>query len=109
MGRIITAVFTSVAIAMSGCHVSTAPSPVATLGEKHAPSMTRAPWRGTFTLYRSPPGQQAQETVVQTVHLQKDEQVGFRVRESGVVAVAGDLELPVSDGAYQWVMTPDPG
>ena len=110
MVRILVNTLTSLAVALAGCQVSTSPQTVATVGGRNAPSMMRAPWIGTYTLYKIiPDGKQSQKTAVQTVHLKKDDPLGFRARETGPVAVAADLEIPVDGGTYQWVMQPDPG
>jgi hypothetical protein len=110
MVRFLVVAVSSIAIALAGCQVSTAPQTVATIGDHNAPSMARAPWTGSFTLYKIlSEGKKPQKTAVQSVHLKKDEPLGFRVRETGPVAVAGDLEIPAPDGKYQWVMQPDPG
>ena len=104
---------TSLAVALAGCQVSTSPQIVATISDRNAPSMLRAPWTGSYTLYKIIPAekksQKPQNIAVQTVHLKKDEPLGFRVREKGPVAVAANLEIPVADGTYEWIMQADPG
>jgi len=110
MVRPLVVAVTSLAIALAGCTAGTSPETVATVGGGNAPSMMRAPWTGSYTLYKVVgSGKKSQRTAVQSVHLKKDDPLGFRARETGQVAVAGDLEVPVSDGTYQWVMQADPG
>jgi len=110
MVRLMVVSVTSLAIALTSCQVSTSPETVATVGGRNAPTMMRAPWNGSYTLYKVfGSGKKSQRTAVQSVHLKKDDALGFRARETGQVAVAGDLEVPVSDGTYQWVMQADPG
>ena len=96
-------------VALVGCQVSTAPTPVADFDRRHGVSMIRAAWNGQYTLYRLPADKKGQRTVVQSAHLKKDEPLGFRQRDTGPVAVAGDLEVPLQPGQYEWVMQPDPG
>ena len=109
MGRTLITILTTIATALAGCQVSTSPKPVSHLGDGKPPSMTRAEWDGQYTLYQIPADKKAPRSAVQTVHLKKADAVGFRVRETGVVAVAGDLETTVAIGVYEWVMAPDPG
>jgi hypothetical protein len=96
-------------VALVGCQVSTAPTSVATFDRLHAVSMMRAPWNGVYTLYLLPSDRKGKHTVVQTAHLKIDDALGFRHRETGPVAVAGELEVPLAEGEYEWVMQPDPG
>src|SRR5690242_19804060 len=99
MVRLLVVAVTSLAVALTGCQVSTSPQTVATVGGRNAPSMLRAPWTGSYTLYKVVgSGKKSQRSVVQSVHLKKDDPLGFRARETGLVAVAGDLEVPISDG-----------
>jgi len=97
-----------VAMALAGCHVSTSPQSVAILNDKKPPSMIRARWNGQYALYPISADKKAPRIPVRSVHLKKDDPLGFRIRETGVVAAAGDLEVPVSTGAYEWIMSPDP-
>lgn len=69
--------------------------------------MMRAPWNGQYTLYLVEP--QGQRKSIQTAHLKRDDPLGFRQRETGPVAVAGELELPLTAGEYEWVMQADKG
>ena len=96
-------------VALVGCQVSTTPTPVADFDRHHGVSMMRAPWNGQYTLYLVPADRKAQRTVVQSAHLKKNDPLGFRQRETGPVAAAGDLEVPLQPGQYEWVMQPDPG
>jgi hypothetical protein len=96
-------------LALIGCQVSTAPTSVAQLDQRHALSATRTQWIGQYTLYRLPATPKEPRTVVHTLHLGKNERLGFIQRESGVVAVAGDLEIPLATGSYEWVMQADSG
>lgn len=107
MGRLVLVV--AMCVGLIGCQVSTAPTGVARLDREHAVSMMRAPWNGQYTLYLLPSDRKGQRSVVQTAHLKKNEPLGFRQRDTGPVAVAGDLEVPVGPGEYEWVMKPDPG
>ena len=109
MKRTLVSILTSIATVLAGCHVSTSPRPVSHLGDGKPPSMRQAEWDGQYTLYQIPADKTAARSVVQSVHLKKADALGFRVRETGVVAVAGDLEIPVATGVYEWVMAPDPG
>ena len=92
-----------------GCQVSTALTSVATFDRLHAASMMRAPWNGMYTLYLLPSDPKAKRTVVQTAHLKINDPLGFGHRETGPVAVAGELEVPLAAGEYESVMQPDPG
>ena len=96
-------------VGLIGCQVSTAPQTVAELDRRHGVMMTRAGWRGQYTLYLLPANPKGQWRVVQTAHLNKDDPLGFRQRESGPVAIAGDLEVPLETGEYRWVMRADAG
>ena len=107
MGRTILAVV--MCVALVGCQVSTAPTSVATFDRHHGVSMLRAPWNGVYTLYLLPSDPRGKRTVVQTAHLKVDDPLGFRQRQAGPVAVAGELEVPLATGEYEWVMQPDPG
>lgn len=100
---------TCLAVALAGCQVSTSPRVVARLADRQAPSMTTAPWDGAYALFRLPDDPKAARAELQHAHLRKGEPLGFRTRETAlVVAVAGDLEVPVQAGRYEWVMRPDP-
>ena len=94
-------------IGLVGC-LSTSPTTVSQLDAQHALSTMRAEWSGDYTLYALPPKPGGQRQVVVKTHLKKGESLGFRQRETGVVAVAGGLEQPVSSGQYEWVMEADP-
>ena len=96
-------------IGLVGCQFSTAPVGVGQYDRGHGVAMSRAPWNGEYTLYLFPSGPKGQRTAVQTAHLKKGDPLGFRQRQDGVVAVAGELEVPLRDGRYQWVMKADPG
>ena len=67
----------------------------------------RAPWNGQYTLYLVQ--SKGQRKSIQMAHLKKDDPLGFRQRETGPVAVAGELELPLPAGEYEWVMQADQG
>src|SRR5258708_5240360 len=75
--------------------------------------MGKAPWIGEYRLYTVPPPKPNVldgGKLLATVHLNKGVPLGFRrTNDGGVVAVAGDKEIPVSDGKYEWVMLVDPG
>lgn len=107
MGR--TILVAAMCIGLVGCQVSTAPTGVARLDRRHAVSMMRAPWNGQYTLYRLPADRKGQRSVVQSAHLKKNDPLGFRKRQTGPVAVAGELEVALAPGEYEWVMKPDPG
>ena len=108
MGRSMVAMVTCLAVALAGCQVSTAPKTVVTVRDPQGPAMIRAAWNGQYTLYvRS--ADRSQKTVVQATHLKKGDALGFRRRDSGIVAVAADWEAPIGAGSYEWVMRPDPG
>jgi len=94
---------------LTGCQVSTEPHTVQKLSPRDAPTMTRAAWDGAHALYSVSGDKKPVKTQVQSVHLRKGEPVGFRTRENGVVAVAGDVEIPVSSGTFEWVLKADPG
>jgi hypothetical protein len=96
-------------VGLIGCQVSTAPTPVARFDRRHAVSMMTAPWDGQYALEQDSPEPKAPRKVIQTAHLRKGEPLGFRQRETGVVAVAGELEVPLGPGAYQWEMRADKG
>lgn len=96
-------------VGLVGCQVSTAPTPVAELDRTHAVSMIRAAWNGQYALYLVAGNRKGQRTVVRSAHLKKNDPLGFRQRDTGPVAVAGDLEVPLQPGRYEWVMQPDPG
>jgi len=96
-------------VALVGCQVSTAPARVAQFDRGHGVSMMRAPWNGQYTLYRLPPDPKGRRTVVQTAHLKKNDPLGFRQRDAGAVAMAGELEVPLGPGEYEWVMQADTG
>ena len=95
--------------ALIGCQVSTAPTSVSQFDRHHGVGMLRAPWNGQYTLYRLPSDPKGQRTVIQTARLRKNDPLGFRQREAGPVAVAGELEVPLPDGRYQWIMQADKG
>ena len=107
MGK--TILVAAMCLGLVGCQVSTAPTGVARLDRRHAVSMMRAPWNGQYTLYRLPADRKGQRSVVQSAHLKKNDPLGFRQRQTGPVAVAGDMEVPLGPGEYEWVMQPDPG
>jgi hypothetical protein len=90
-----------------GCQISTAPTGVSQFDQHHAVSMMRAPWNGQYTLYLVQ--SKGQRKSIQMAHLKKDDPLGFRQRETGPVAVAGELELPLPAGEYEWVMQADQG
>ena len=108
MGPSAVAVVTCLAVALAGCQVSTAPKTVVTVSEPQGPTMIRAPWNGEYTLYFLP-ADRSQKSVVQAAHLKKGDPLGFRRRDSGIVAAAGDWEGPIGRGSYEWVMKADPG
>lgn len=108
MGRSMVALVTCLAVALAGCQVSTAPKTVVTVREPQGPTMIRAPWNGEYTLYIVP-ADGSGKSVVQPTHLKKGDPLGFRRRESGIVAVAADWEEAIGRGSYAWVMKPDPG
>ena len=107
MGR--AALVAVICVGLVGCQVSTAPTGVARLDRRHGVSMMRVPWNGQYTLYRLPPDPKGHRTLVQTAHLKKNDPLGFRQRDTGAVAVAGELEVPLGQGEYEWVMQADPG
>jgi hypothetical protein len=88
--------------------MSTSPTTVSQFDAQHPLSTMRAEWNGDYTLYALPPKPGGQRQAVVKTHLKKGEALGFRQRETGVVAVAGGLEQPVSSGQYEWVMEADP-
>lgn len=106
VGRAIPILLTCVGLVLTGCQ-STAPQPVVSLSDRQAPTLRRTEYRGHYTLYRLEPVGHSE--VVREVHLGAKQPLGFRVRENGVVAVAGDSELPVGPGSYVWKMQADPG
>lgn len=101
--------FLCLAVGLCGCHVNTAPRTVSHLGARTAPSMLRAAWNGSYSLYEVPADRRSARRLLQTTHLRQGEPLGFRARDNAVFAVAADLEVPVGAGAYEWVMTADPG
>lgn len=107
MGRSVIAVVACLAVALAGCQVSTAPKSVLKIREPQA-TMMRAPWNGQYTLYHRP-DERSPKTVVQSAHLRKGDPLGFRRRDSGIVAVADEWEAPIAPGTYEWVMQPDAG
>jgi hypothetical protein len=92
-----------------GCQVSTAPTDVARWDRQHPVSIMRAPWDGNYTLQTTETGTKGPRKNLQTVHLKKAEELGFRQREGAVVAAAGALEVELSPGEYRWVMIADKG
>ena len=109
MLKLIVVAVSCVAISLCGCTVSTDPKSVSRLDQKTPISIMRAEWSGKYTLYRIPEGGKTEWEEIQAVHLKKGEELGFRSRESGIVAVAGGLEVPVSNGVYEWIMIPYSG
>jgi len=109
MQRTLIALLACAAVATSGCRVGTMPTTVSRLDDRKPATMTRADWNGQYTLYHVSADRKAARETVQTVHLNKGEPIGFRTRESGVVAVAGELEVPIPGGTYLWVMVADSG
>jgi len=99
---------TCLAVVLAGCQVSTAPKTVVAIREPQGPAMILAPWNGEYTLYRLP-GDRSPKSVVQVARLKKGEPVGFRRRDSGIVAAAADWEASIGPGSYEWVMKPDAG
>ena len=96
-------------VALIGCQVSTAPTRVSQFDEHHGVAMLRAPWDGQYTLYLLVSGPKGQKKEVQTARLKKNDPFGFRQRDAGPVAVAGELEVPLADGQYEWIMQADKG
>ncbi|HEY8748858.1 MAG TPA: hypothetical protein VIM11_12835, partial [Tepidisphaeraceae bacterium] len=96
-------------VGLVGCQASTSPDRVAQLDRHHAVSMMRAAWDGQYTLYLLPSDPKGKRTVVQTAYLKKNDPLGFRQRETGAVAVAGEMEVPLTSGEYEWVMQADKG
>jgi hypothetical protein len=96
-------------ISLVGCQVSTAPTQVSQFDGRHAVAMMRAPWNGEYALYLLPPDRKGPRKQIQTAHLQKNDPLGFRQRETGPVAVVGELEIPLNPGDYQWEMQADKG
>lgn len=110
MSRKLVSVVTCLAMTLAGCGVDTKARTVQKLSPRDAPSMARAAWNGRYTLYSVSGGNNPVRTSIRSGHLRKGEPVGFRVREGGlVVAVAGDTEVAVWDGTYEWVMQADAG
>lgn len=96
-------------VALIGCQVSTSPTRVSQLDQHHGVAMMRAPWNGQYTLYLLPPNPKGERKIITSARLRKNDPLGFRQRESGPVAVAGELEVPLADGQYEWVMQADKG
>ena len=96
-------------LALIGCEVSTSPTTVSQWDRRHPLSMMRAPYDGQYTLSQVPADPKATGKVLHSVHLRKGEELGFRQRETGVVAVADDSETPLEPGEYQWIMRADAG
>ncbi len=103
------ALIITMCIALIGCEVTTSPTTVSQWDRRHALSMRRAPWDGQYTLSQVPPDPKSRAKVIHSVHLKKGEELGFRQRETGVVAVADDSEIPIGPGDYQWELRADPG
>jgi hypothetical protein len=103
------ALIITMCIALIGCEVTTSPTTVSQWDRRHALSMRRAPWDGQYTLSQVPADPKSPAKVIHSMHLKKGEELGFRQRETGVVAVADDSEIPIGPGEYQWVLRADPG
>jgi hypothetical protein len=114
MRRILVVLMASVAIMMAGCNVDTRPTTVSRFDRMPPRAMGRASYSGQFILYRLPehPQQGLGEggTFVTSVHLSAGEPVGFKSVEPGkVVAIAGEKEIALQSGVYEWVMQADSG
>lgn len=109
MTRPLISLTTALAVMLTGCGVSTTPTTVSRTGGVNPASMSVAPWNGWYTLNQLPETPGGKKSAVRIVHLKKDEPLGFRTEDHGVVAIAGPLDEPVTPGQYEWVMAADPG
>ena len=103
------ALILAMSVSLIGCEVATSPATVSQWDRRHALSVRHAPWDGQYTLSQAPPDPKSPGKIIHSVHLKKGEELGFRQRETGIVAVADDLEIPLGPGEYQWVLRADPG
>lgn len=106
-------IVTCLGLVLLGCGASTDPQRLLTLGDHNAPTMMRAPYNGQYTLYAFDPdatGKQTRKTTVTSVRLKHGDPLGFRQRQTGAVAVAAELEIPLAPAdRYEWVMQADKG
>ncbi len=86
-------------VALCSCGTPGGRKTVVAVDRAHAPAMREAPASGSYALYSSD-----SRSPILTVTLKETQEVGFRKDPSGaLVAVAGDVEIPLTAGrSYFW-------